>query len=106
LISFLISSPDLALPDRRAQVDELIRGWLRHPSSYGRVPAPHRGVQRELYVQRVVELFLNGPSADARLKDGGLRFLQWVEEWDPDLRFSIEGLVAHLRAIVSAAQVS
>jgi hypothetical protein len=70
--------------------------WLRHPSSYGRDPRPHRWVQRTPYVQRIADIVTAG-RADKDAEHGAHHFLEWISEWEAEQRLAVQGIADKLR---------
>ena len=102
LIYFVVASPDLKLPTYRETADDVVLAWLRHPASYGRDPRPHRWVQRRPYVQRIADIVAAG-RANADAEHGARRFLEWINEWEPEQRLAVQGIAHKLRERLAAS---
>jgi hypothetical protein len=87
LFYFLISSLALRDGEFRRRVDALLLRWLRHPSSFGDAPKPHRSIQRARYMSRVIEMVKSGALSETEDRDTLGRFMRWVntrprESWN------------------------
>jgi hypothetical protein len=79
-------------------VDELLLRWLRHPSSYGDFPRPHRNIQRYSYVQRVAVLVGSGALSVTEDREALKRFMRWVDNWDAQAKSSLRPLMMELES--------
>ena len=78
LFSYLIGARGLRSGALRDRVDTLLLAWLRTPRSFGTSPAPHIGMQRSAYVQRIVDLVVSSALSVTSDREHLERFLQWV----------------------------
>lgn len=77
----------LDLPTHRDPIDALFVAWLRNPDSYGGVHETPSQFQRQSFVQRVGDL-LGWGALDTRAdRDVLLRFVEWVDSWNPRNKF-------------------
>jgi hypothetical protein len=82
LLNYLVDAARLYSSKMRDRVDALIVTWMRHPSSFGRVPKPHPNIQRVGFARRVLLLLHAGDLDLNRDSEPIRRFLEWVDEWN------------------------
>ncbi len=105
LFSYLIGAPGLRFGPLRGRVDTLLMAWLHNPSSYGTRPVPHASVQRRSYVQRIVDLLVSGDLSVTDDREHLKRFLQWVDNWEPEWKSRLLSIFDFLRHDYPAADL-
>jgi hypothetical protein len=82
LLSYLFENARTHSMKMRENVDFLVVLWLKHPSSFGRRPKPHRHVQRVGFAQQILLLYRIGDMSFTHDRAPLIRFLSWVDEWE------------------------
>ena len=95
LMLYLIKNPTLRAGELQDQVNDLLVTWLRHPDSYGGDHKPLTGLQRREYFQRFVNLIAYGVLNVEADREAIGRFLQWVNQWEPENKTRVERLESY-----------
>lgn len=97
LFSYLINAHKLKSGQPRNRVDELFLAWLRNPASFGSNPKPHINLQRQSYIQRVVDLIVSGTLNVMADHESLMRFLHWVDNWNPEKKSQLYRKLEYLK---------
>jgi hypothetical protein len=97
LFSYLINAHKLRSGQLRNRVDKLFLAWLRNPASFGSDPKPHINLQRQSYVQRVVDLLVSGALNVMADHEPLMRFLHWVDNWNPEKKSQLYRKLEYLK---------